>query len=245
MNDLPNKPNVALWSMSASFTIQPQKPITQRPSTPQQGPWWARPMNSQSARCALAKQIIKDCEIARIVETGTFFGTTTEFFATFGLPVVTVELNPAHAAQSRERLKALKNVRLLEMDSISALRELLHDRSDRSVPTLFYLDAHWEKHLPLRDEAELAVSNFPKAVLLIDDFKVPGDPGYSFDDYGPGKRLDLDYLRASNLPKLTVYFPSTPSHREDGARRGCVVATADPEIAAILDRIALLRRWAE
>ena len=34
-------------------------------------------MNSQSARCALAKQIIKDCKIARIIETGTFFGTTT------------------------------------------------------------------------------------------------------------------------------------------------------------------------
>jgi predicted O-methyltransferase YrrM len=244
MNDLPNKPNVALWSMSASFTIQPQKPITQRTSAPQQKPWWARPMNSQSARCALTKQIIKDCKIARIIETGTFFGTTTEFFAAFGLPVVTVELNPAHAAQSRERLKTLKNVRLLEMDSISALRELAHDRSDRSVPTLFYLDAHWEKHLPLCAEAELAVSNFPKAVLMIDDFKVPGDPGYTFDDYGPGKRLDLDYLRASNLPELTVYFPSTPSHREDGARRGCVVVTANPEIAAILDRIALLRRWA-
>jgi hypothetical protein len=245
MNDLPNKPNVALWSMSASFTIQPQRPITQRTPTPQQRPWWARPMNSQSARCALAKQIIKDCEIARIIETGTFFGTTTEFFAAFGLPVVTVELNPAHAAQSRERLKTLKNVRLLEMDSISAMQELVHDRSDRSVPTLFYLDAHWEKHLPLRAEAELAVSNFPQAVLMIDDFKVSDDPGYSFDDYGPGKRLDLDYLRASNLPELTVYFPSTPSHREDGARRGCVVATANPEMAAILDRIALLRRWAE
>jgi hypothetical protein len=122
MNDLPNKPNVALWSMSASFTIQPQKPITQRTSAPQQKPWWARPMNSQSARCALARQIIKDCKIARIIETGTFFGTTTEFFAAFGLPVVTVELNPAHAAQSRERLKTLKNVRLLEMDSISACR---------------------------------------------------------------------------------------------------------------------------
>ena len=245
MNDLPNKPNVALWSMSASFTIQPQRPITQRTPTPQQRPWWARPMNSQSARCALAKQIIKDCEIARIIETGTFFGTTTEFFAAFGLPVVTVELNPAHAAQSRERLKTLKNVRLLEMDSISAMQELVHDRSDRSVPTLFYLDAHWEKHLPLRAEAELAVSNFPQAVLMIDDFKVSDDPGYSFDDYGPGKRLDLDYLRASNLPELTVYFPSTPSHREDGARRGCVVATANPEMAAILDQIALLRRWAE
>jgi hypothetical protein len=243
MNDLPNKPN-ARWGLSGSFTLEPQKPIPQRTSTPQQEPWWARPMNSQSARCALTRQIIKDCKIARIIETGTLFGTTTEFFAAFGLPVVTVEINPAYAAQSRERLKPLKNVQLREMDSISAMRELAHDRSDHSVPTFFYLDAHWEKHLPFRYEAELAISNFPKAVLMIDDFKVADDPGYGFDDYGPGKRLDLDYLLTANLPKLAVYFPSTASHHEDGARRGCIVATANPEIAAILDRMALLRRWA-
>jgi tetratricopeptide (TPR) repeat protein len=213
--------------------------------TTQHQHWWALPMNSQSARCILAKQIIEHCKIARIIETGTFFGTTTEFFAAFGLPVVTVEINRDLAARSRERLKTLKNVELRGTDSISALQELIHDRSDRSAPTLFYLDAHWEKHLPLREEVELAISHFPRAVLMIDDFKVPYDPGYGFDDYGPGKRLDIDYLRASNLPELAAYFPSTPSHREDGARRGCVVATANREIAAILDRIALLRRWTQ
>ena len=58
----------------------------------------------------------------------------------------------------------------------------------------------------MRDEAELAVSNFSKAVLMIDDFNVPDDPGYGFDDYGPGKRLDINYLRAANLPNLRSLF---------------------------------------
>ena len=78
------------------------------------------------------------------------------------------------------------------------------------MPTLFYLDAHWEDRLPLREEAELAVGSFSKAVLMIDDFEVPGDPSYAFDDYGPGKRLCLDYLLSANLPPVSIYFPSTP-----------------------------------
>jgi hypothetical protein len=202
-------------------------------------------MNGQSARIALTKEIIERCKIVRVVETGTYLGVTTEYFASLGLHVVTAEINPQYAASSRERLKALKNVELYESDSIQVLRKLIRESDNRSQPTLFYLDAHWQQHLPLREEAELAVANFSKAVLMIDDFNVPDDPGYGFDDYGPGKRLDLSYLRAANLPNLVLYFPSTPSYRETGYRRGCVVATANPEIAAILDGIALIHRWTQ
>jgi hypothetical protein len=87
------------------------------------------------------------------------------------------------------------------------------------------------------------LSNFPRAVVIIDDFKVPDDPGYGFDDYGPGQRIDLDYLDAAEVESVFLYFPSTPSWREDGARRGCCVMTPAPEIAATLDGISLLRRW--
>ena len=110
-------------------------------------------------------------------------------------------------------------------------------------PFLFYLDAHWQEHLPLREEAQLAIGAFPKAVLVIDDFAVPEDPGYSFDDYGPGRRLDLAYLESAGLAPLFIFFPSTPSAQEGGARRGCVVVTADSGLAAVLDSIPLLRRW--
>jgi hypothetical protein len=206
-------------------------------------PWWALPMNSQAFRTELARRLIRECKIARIVETGTFLGTTTEFFAEFGIPVTTAESNPDHAQKSAARLSKWKNVDLRAYDSVRVLQELTREPIDRSVPTLFYLDAHWEHHLPLREEAELAVAHFAKAVLLIDDFAVPDDPGYGFDDYGPNKRLTLEYLLQGNLRHLAQYFPSAPSHQETGARRGCVVVTANAELMTILDQIPLLRRW--
>jgi hypothetical protein len=208
-----------------------------------QAPWWARPMNSQIARVDLAQQLITQCRIARIVETGTFVGTTTEFFAQFGMPVITIENNPEYLALARRRLEGLQNVDMRADDSVRALQALAGEPIDRAAPVLFYLDAHWNDHLPLREEAAIATAHFPKAVLLVDDFAVPDDPGYGFDDYGPGKRLTLDYLLQGDLAALSVYFPSVPSHLESGARRGCVVATANAEIAAILDKITLLRRW--
>jgi len=228
----------ALWRMSTSMTLQLQwgrQPAEPRPQL--------KPMNGQSARIALTREIINRCGIVRVVETGTYQGSTTEFFARFGLPVITAEINPKFAAFSRERLKLWKNIELYESDSVQVIKKLVQESDSRSEPTLFYLDAHWAEHLPLREEAELAIANFSKAVLMIDDFNIPDDPGYGFDDYGPSRRLDINYLRAANLPNLVLYFPSTPSYLEDGYRRGCVVATAAPEIAAILDRLALLRRW--
>jgi tetratricopeptide (TPR) repeat protein len=209
---------------------------------PKPAPWWALPMNSQAIRTELVRRLILQCKIARIIETGTYLGTTSAFFAQFGVPVTTAENNQEFAQRARARLSKWKNVELRNYDSVRVLEELSREPIDRNVPTLFYLDAHWEDRLPLRDEAELAVTHFAKAILLIDDFAIPDDPGYGFDDYGPGKQLSLEYLSKCNLPALATYFPP-PSHQETGARRGCIVITANMEMAAILDQIPLLRRW--
>ncbi len=235
-NPAKSKFDTSLWNMSATVTSNYHAAAAMQP-------WWAKPMNSQPARLELARQIIARCGIARIVETGTFLGTTTEFFAQYNIPVTTVEIHPEFANRSRERLKKWPNVNLRNTDSTQVMQDLAREPIDRSVPTLFYLDAHWQERLPLGEEAELAIGNFSKAVLMVDDFEVPDDPGYGFDDYGPGKRLCIDYLLAAKLPAVFVYFPSTPSDREGGARRGCAVVTASPELAAILDGITLLRRW--
>lgn len=200
-------------------------------------------MNSQSGRLAITQQIISQCRIGRIIETGTYLGTTTEFFAGFGLPVFTVETNPEFASQARERLKQYQNVVFEHGDSVQALRSLSPTDDDRKTPTLFYLDAHWEKHLPLREEAEVAIAKFPESVLMIDDFAVPDDLDYGFDNYGVGRAINLAYMSAAKLPPTTVYFPTMPSHQETGARRGCVVMTTSAALTVILDSIPLLRRW--
>jgi hypothetical protein len=108
---------------------------------------------------------------------------------------------------------------------------------------LFYLDAHWLDHLPLRDEIELIVANFSSAAIVIDDFEVPDDPGYGFDNYGTDKRLSLDYLLQASTPPLAIYFPRARSEQETGARRGSATLTANPRFEEILDRMPALRRW--
>ena len=202
-----------------------------------------RAMNGQIARLEFTREIIRRCGIARIVETGTHHATTTRWFAQFGLPVVTSEIDLQLAKLSKSRLRLFPNVEVRGADSISALKRLASEPIDHGLPTLFYLDAHWYDHLPLREEVELALKHFAKAVLIIDDFAVPDDPGYGFDDYGPGKALTLDYLARASTPPLMIYFPALASSHETGAKRGSVVVTANAEMAIVLDELPLVRRW--
>jgi Tfp pilus assembly protein PilF/predicted O-methyltransferase YrrM len=206
-------------------------------------PWFAQPMNGQSIRTETVRQLIHQCGIARIVETGTFLGATTEFFAEFHVPVTTAEVNQQFAMRAKQRLLRWSNVDLRAQDSVSALSHLVNEPIDHSVPTLFYLDAHWQDYLPLREEVAVAISNFSNALLVIDDFAVPGDPGYGFDDYGSGMRLDLDYLLRATTRELFVFFPLARSDTETGARRGWVIATASAEIVGALRRHPHLREW--
>jgi len=201
------------------------------------------PFNRQEARRKMVEQLIPLCGIVRFVETGAYVGNTTAYFAKFNLPVITAESDPVHIEIATERLRPLQNVQLRAYDSVRMLRELAEEPIDHAVPTLFYLDAHWQEHLPLRDELEIVLGGFANAVVLIDDFQVPDDPGYGFDNYGPGRTLNLDYLLAARTPPLAIYFPSVPSQQETGAKRGCVVVTASSALAVILDRLQQLRRW--
>lgn len=57
-----------------------------------------------------------------------------------------------------------------------------------------YLDAHWGEDLPLAEKLEIVFSWDSDAIVMIDDFQVPDDPGYAYDDYGPGKALTPDLV---------------------------------------------------
>jgi hypothetical protein len=201
---------------------------------------WGFAMNGQTSRLEAVRQIIYASGITRIVETGTFRGTTTEWFAQFGLPVETVEADERFFSFSKARLSKFRNVELYLDSSVSFLADRVKNAniSDR---VLFYLDAHWENNLPLRDELQIIFANHVNAVILIDDFNVLDDVGYNYDNYGPDRALTLDYIARSNLPAHYAFYPATPSNQETGMKSGWIVLTPNPDIAERLRTIALLR----
>src|SRR5262249_34750011 len=102
--------------------------------------------------------------------------------------------------------------------------------------------AHWNVDLPLAVEVEIICHHCPKALVMIDDFQVPFDAGYGYDDYGPGKVLNAeDIAPVVAAHELAVYYPSTPSAEETGARRGCVVLCRDSVHGAVVSSLSLLR----
>jgi hypothetical protein len=204
---------------------------------------WGSPMNGMTSRLEAVRQIIFDLRIECIVETGTFRGTTAEWFAGLGLPMETVEINERFYAFSKRRLAPFPNAKIALGSSVDFLFDRIeHKIAPSDARQLFYLDSHWENHLPLRQELELIFSNYLSAVVVIDDFQVPDDPGYGFDHYSEEDSLTLNYLSSVSLPRsLTCFYPSTKSEHETGARRGWIVVTDNPALAIKLENIRLLR----
>lgn len=198
-------------------------------------------MNGQAHRLEIARSIIEHGDMQRIIETGTYKGTTTEWLASFELPVDTVEVNPRFHEFAARRLAEFTNVRLHFGDSVTFLRKLADQREAMSTRHFIYLDAHWLDHLPLRQELHIIFGQMPRSVVMVDDFQVPDDSGYGHDDYGPGKALTPAYLKDLATP-FSTFFPVAAARWETGAKRGCVVLTADNALREVLDNLPCLRR---
>lgn len=192
---------------------------------PRDGFAWGGPMNGQGTRCRMVAQIIAAHAPCAIVETGAYLGTTTEWFASFQRPVFSSEANGVNHGFASARLKRFRHVSIRRGDSRAFLRTLdWTDLNAQARPVLFYLDAHWHEDLPLAEELEIIFTLCAQPIVVIDDFKVPDDEGYGFDDYGPGKALIWDYV-APIIARhgARAAYPSTLSAEETGARRGCIV----------------------
>lgn len=201
-------------------------------------------MNGQAWRCRLVAELLSKIDFAAIVETGAYRGATTEWLSAFQLPTYSCETSAESYGYSAARLQSISNIRLLHMDSCLALRHVLEGPLAEALgsPILFYLDAHWNEDLPLADEIDIIFDKTRCAVALIDDFQVPDDPGYGYDDYGPGKALTPDYIQPSvSLRALSVFYPATPAARETGARRGCAVLAKTGAVSERLQSVGLLR----
>ncbi|WP_316744366.1 hypothetical protein [Streptomyces sp. MK7] len=195
-------------------------------------PWLHKtwpPLNGQRFRQTLFRSLIRELQPQAVFESGTHRGTTTEFlWNVSGCPVWTVEKDSRLARQAARKFREVPDIRVVKSDSRRALRELRGTSSFPRSRVLFYLDAHWDADLPLREEVDIITSSWTNSVIVIDDFKVPDDPGYGFDVYGRTE-LSIKYVGDAITP-YQVFWPECPSHQETGARRGCVLLAA-PEAA--------------
>ena len=191
---------------------------------------WGGPLNGQAHRQRIVRDLARAIAFERVIETGTYRGSSTEFFAhVTGARVSTVEASRRHYEFARRRFAGLPYIEVAHGDSRTFLRRQAGGPTDGN--TLFYLDAHWEQDLPLREELQIIHASWPRAVVLVDDFEVPGEPGYAFDDYGHGKALTVGYLPV--MEGWGTYYPSLPPAEETGARRGCVLLAS----AALRDAV--------
>ncbi len=155
----------------------------------------------------------------------------------------TVEFYPRYFGFAWLRLLRYPRIHLHLGDSRSFLEEVTGRTAWKGRPVFYYLDAHWSDDLPLKEELETIFSRSPEAVVMIDDFKVPDDSGYRFDEYGPGRALDLEYVSQARTPSLATFFPAVPSEKETGSKRGCVILAHDASVVRTLRTVTSLREW--
>lgn len=202
---------------------------------------WGSGFNGQAYRQRIFDELVKVLNTDALIETGTCRGSTTEYLLKKMLPVFTTEASPRFHAFAELRLKGQKNLHMYRMDSRDFIRTLLSNEQLQSFKRpFFYLDAHWYEDLPLREEIDLIFSNLDDAVILVDDFEVPGTK-YGFDDYGDEKALTLKYLDSVEELEFSTFFPAEDENSETGAKRGCVVLSNNPATKSLIEGIALLK----
>jgi hypothetical protein len=203
-------------------------------------PWpgFGEPFNGQRQRAATVDRLVERFLPDACIETGTFMGFTTRRLASFGCPVVSVEVNPGYFHLSRLSLRDLAEVEVINGDSARVLNEL---RGRGFQRPLLYLDAHWEERVPLADEFAVIFENWREALVVVDDFRVPHDPGYGYDIYG-GVPLSLEEF---DLPGAAlIAYPAAPAREETGSRRGTLYvgigAAGRDAVQAEIDRGVLV-----
>jgi len=186
--------------------------------------------NGVKGRKRIFQDLLSNHKFFHIIETGTYLGDTSGYMAeTSGIPVLTCEKNPSLYSLAKMRLKQLESVHLHNMDSREFLIKLSKNPDITQNECFLYLDAHWGKDLPLKEEISMIASRWEKFVMMIDDFKVPDDDGYVHDRFGTLKFINMDRLKTKY--NLCAYFPSMPSSQETKAPTGCIVLAKNDRYA--------------
>lgn len=202
-------------------------------------------LNGSMNRKRIIEELLRTFDFSFVIESGTYLGDSTGYFADASkLPVYSSEINPMLHSLAKIRLKGKPGIHLVRSDSRRFLEEMSGNPDVVRKECFFYLDAHWGKDCPLAEEISIIASRWPRFVAMVDDFQVPGDPGYAYDRCGMFKWMNLSLIRKSvEKHDLGVYFPSAPSREEtaSGRPKGFVMLARNGEYGDRLKTVSLLR----
>jgi hypothetical protein len=145
------------------------------------------------------------CE--QFVETGTNVGSSICYLARHfpKLPCYSCEPDKESCEFARRKAAPFPNAQINHEPSPQFLHTLAKQVPGlASRETLFWLDSHgYGFRWPLREEVEFITTRFDSACIFIDDFKVPGQPQFLFDEYD-GQICGMELI-AGSLAKKSDY----------------------------------------
>jgi hypothetical protein len=162
----------------------------------------------------LITQILSSFNVELFIETGTYLGNTTEFIAKNfpNIKIVTIEINETNYNNSFKKLCNYTNINCIKGDSSKILKEI---DINHCLNKLYYLDAHWYDHNPVRDELKYIFENSKgNEIIIIDDFKVP-NRNLSYD-----RPLEMDYIKDLLDYDKWIYFYKDKDENYDTTATG-------------------------
>lgn len=155
------------------------------------------------------KLISRNINVSSVVETGTYLGHGTQWLSECFKQnyVYTCEIMTNIYVRAKNNLANYPNVAVFNQDSIDLLNYLKLEKSLGNKP-FFFLDAHWYKKWNLTQEVKHIADNYDKAIILIDDFKVPNNPEFKYDTYD-GKECSMELIEPflNKKKKYNFIFP--------------------------------------
>lgn len=195
------------------------------------------PFNGDEHTARFVESIIDAFDVKYVVETGTYMGSTTKFFAQKPQlkKVFTIEIVPRLMDYSQSRLAAELNpadhsrIEFMLGDSSQKLEDAVQaiDSLEKDGPAplvLMYLDAHSMQSgtCALNAELSLVRKRCPgRAIVVVDDFFNPGR-NYRYDVYG-GKPISFEMVHGllePAFPEGYLFAYNDVSRRTGADTRG-------------------------
>ena len=197
-------------------------------NAPKLMPFQNLPFNGDTIAQATVIELKDKFRIEGCIETGTCLGSTTHFLSQLFDWVVTFENNQKFYELATKRYEGIKDIDWVRQSSSYALANLAYELPEERL--LFFLDAHWEKSCPLKDELSqiafmVSYLGFPPPVIMIHDWKVPDHPELGFDSYN-GQDFEWTWIKPGvdaiyGLDNYDIEFNSEAT----GAKRGILYIT--------------------